>query len=263
MKKIISAANPAYKQLRELVESSRERKRLQLTVLDGIHLVQAYQAGGRRAEQLVVSDSGLKNSEIIQMVNKFSSTETLQLGDGLFKALSQLATPTGLPAVVKTPRAQPVPAEMEACVLLEDLQDPGNLGSILRSAAAAGVRHVLLSRNSVHAWSPRVVRAGMGAHFMLDIHEQADLPAVAAAFRGTVLAATRGAARPVYDADLTGNVAFAFGNEGAGLSRPLKAAARMEVSIPMPGGTESLNVAAAAAVCLFERVRQLSKRRRD
>ena len=147
---------------------------------------------------------------------------------------------------------------MDACIMLEDLQDPGNLGSILRSAAAAGVRHVLLSRNAVHAWSPRVLRAGMGAHFLLHIHEQVDLNAAARAFKGTVIATTGNAPRSLYDVDLRGKVALMFGNEGGGLTPALKAAATMEVSIPMPGKTESLNVAAAAAVCLFERVRQLS-----
>jgi TrmH family RNA methyltransferase len=146
---------------------------------------------------------------------------------------------------------------MDSCVLLEDLQDPGNLGAILRAAAAAGVRHVLLSKNSVHAWSPRVLRAGMGAHFMLQIHEQVDLLAAAALFDGQVLATSRRALQSVFDADLRGKVAFAFGNEGAGLSQPLKSAAHAEISIPMPGRTESLNVASAVAVCLFERVRQL------
>jgi TrmH family RNA methyltransferase len=147
---------------------------------------------------------------------------------------------------------------MPACVLLEGIQDPGNVGSILRTAAAAGVRHVLLSESSVHAWSPRVLRAGMGAHFMLEIHEQADLIAVATAFRGRVVAASRGAPRFLYECDLTGKVALLFGNEGGGLSRSLRAVAHDEVSIPMPGGSESLNVAAAVAVVLFERVRQLT-----
>lgn len=260
MKRVSSSSNPGYRQLRQLVESSRERRRLGLTVLDGIHLAQAYGASGRHPERLVVSETGIENNEIKQIVKKYSSSEILLLSDGLFKALSQLVTPSGILAVIGTPRPQPIPRDLESCVLLEDLQDPGNLGSILRTAAAAGLRHVLLSRNSVHAWSPRVVRAGMGAHFMLEIHEQADLLAVAASFCGQVMAASRGAGRSLYDADLTGRVAFAFGNEGAGLSAGLKAAAHTQVSVPMPGGTESLNVAAAAAVCLFERVRQLAAR---
>ena len=258
MKRIESAANPHFKSLRQLVESSRERRVSGLSVLDGVHLVQAYEGGIGAPEQLWVSENGLRNSEIKQLVKNTSSPQILLLADRLFDQLSQVATPTGIIAVVKTPRSRPAPADMPACVLLEGIQDPGNVGSILRTAAAAGVRHVLLSKASVHAWSPRVLRAGMGAHFMLEIHEQEDLVAVAARFQGKVVAASRGAARPLYGCDLTGKVAMMFGNEGAGLSRSLRAAANEEVSIPMPGPVESLNVAAAVAVCLFERVRQLS-----
>lgn len=261
MTRITSAANPRFKALRDLVDSSRSRRKAGLSVLDGIHLVQAYQAALGAPEQVVVSESGLKNNEINQIINKHSSSEILEMSDALFKQLSQLAAPTGVLALVKTPRPRPVPADMDACVMLEDLQDPGNLGSILRTTAAAGVRHVLLSANSVHAWSPRVLRAGMGAHFMLEIHERVDLRAAAAMFDGRVIAASRGAGGSLFEADLTGPVALVFGNEGGGLSRELRAAAHAEVSIPMPGGTESLNVAAAVAVCLFERVRQLSAAR--
>jgi TrmH family RNA methyltransferase len=258
VKKISSSANADFKELRELVDSSRERKKAGLTVLEGIHLVQAYRTNAGTPERIVVSEAGLLNNEIKQILKEYSSSQILQIGDGLFKQLSQLATPTGLLAVVKTPSQQSVPAALDSCILLEDIQDPGNLGSILRAAAAAGIGHVLLSKNSVQAWSPRVVRAGMGAHFMLQIYEQADLLATAASFKGKVLAASRKAPQSLFDADLRGKIAFAFGNEGAGLSRPLRAAAQAEVSIPMPGKTESLNVAAAVAVCLFERVRQLA-----
>ena len=258
MKKIESAANARFKLLRQLVDSSRERKKSGLTVLDGIHLVQAYQSGIGAPEEIWISAAGSNNSEIKQILNDIPSSQILLLGDSLFDQLSQLATPTGILAVVKTPRPRPAPADMPACVLLEDIQDPGNLGSILRTAAAAGVRHVLLSKSSVHAWSPRALRAGMGAHFMVEIHEQAELLAIATAFKGKVVATSRGAARSLYGCDLAGKVAFLFGNEGSGLSRALKAAAHDEVSIPMPGKVESLNVAAAVAVCLFERVRQLA-----
>jgi TrmH family RNA methyltransferase len=140
--------------------------------------------------------------------------------------------------------------------MLEDIQDPGNIGSILRSAAAAAVSEIYLSSGCVHAWSPRVLRAGMGAHFALQIHEGVDLAGLIERYRGTVVAAVGNAARSLYSVDLRREVALLFGNEGAGLSARLREAAHLRVSIPMPGRVESLNVAAAAAVCLFERVRQ-------
>jgi TrmH family RNA methyltransferase len=144
--------------------------------------------------------------------------------------------------------------------MLEDIQDPGNLGSILRSAAAAGIRQIFLSSHCVHAWSPRVLRAGMGAHFMTEIHEQCDLVALARAFKGKVIATSHRATATVFAQDLTGRIALVFGNEGSGISPALAAVAHALVAIPMPGSVESLNIAAAAAICLFERVRQRAVR---
>ena len=258
MKKITSADNPRFKALHKLLQSSRERRQQGLSLLDGIHLIAAYRDHVGMPEQVVVSQSGLDNPEIKALLDTLAPCAPLLLNDTLFKQLSSVATPTGVIAVIRTPRPHAVSAVIDACVLLEDIQDPGNLGSILRTAAAAGIKHVFLSKGSVHAWSPRVLRAGMGAHFILRIHEQCDLLALARAFGGKVIATSHRAPHSVFDADLTGKVALMFGNEGAGLSDALIKAASVVVAIPMPGKTESLNAAAAAAVCLFERVRQLN-----
>jgi len=257
-KPVTSADNPRYKTLRRLMQSAQARKRAGLSVLDGAHLVAAYRHHAGVPEQLVVNRSGLENSEVRALVESMPGTEALVLGDALFADLSTVVTPTGIMAIVRTPRQQAVPRDMDTCVMLEDLQDPGNLGSILRSCAAAGVRHVLLSGASAQAWSPRVLRAAMGAHFALTIYEGVDLEAAARAYPGKRVATRQRARRSVFDADLKGKVAFLFGNEGAGLSRALQDAADLVVAIPMPGQAESLNVAAAAAICLFERVRQSS-----
>lgn len=254
---ITSAANPRYKSLRKLVQSSQERRHTGLSVLDGVHLAAAYRECVGTPRSLAVSRTGLANPEVRKLLEKMEGVEVLVLGDSLFEALSSVATPTGIVAVIETPRPRAALQRMDACAMLEDLQDPGNLGSILRSCAAAGVGHVLLSKGSVHAWSPRVLRAGMGAHFALSIHEQVDLVAAAREFEGTRVATRALSPRAVFDVDLRGRVAFLFGNEGSGLSATLLEAADAVVSIPMAGGAESINVAAAAAVCLFERVRQL------
>ncbi len=254
-KAVTSSDNPRYKELRRLVQSAQARKKSGLSVLDGVHLVEAYRKHHGAPQQLVVSPSGMENPEIRELAEG-AGAGCLLLADPLFRHLSPVETPTGIVAVVRTPQAQPPPQGMDACVMLEDIQDPGNLGSMLRSCAAAGIRHALLSTGSAHAWSPRVLRAGMGAHFALAVYEQADLPAAARAFRGTRVATRQGAPESVFDTDLRGNVAFFFGNEGAGLSRDLLGVADVVVSVPMPGPVESLNVAAVAAVCLFERVRQ-------
>jgi TrmH family RNA methyltransferase len=257
MKQISSGANPRYKALRKLVQSSQERRRTGFSVLDGAHLVAAYREHAGLPRSIAVSRSGLANPEVRALLEAMPGVETFALGDALFAGLSTVATPTGIVAVVETPRSAAVTQTLDACVMLEDLQDPGNLGSILRSCAASGITDVLLSKGSVHAWSPRVLRAGMGAHFMLKIHEDADLVAAARAFPGRLLATRPRALQTVFDTDLKGKIGFMFGNEGAGLSAALLAGAHSVMAIPMPGKGESLNVAAAAAVCLFERVRQL------
>ncbi len=258
MKKITSADNPRFKALHKLLQSSRERRQQGLSLLDGVHLVAAYRDHVGMPELVVVNQSGLNDPEIEALLETLVPRAPLLLNDALFKQLSSVATPTGVIAVIKTPRPPVVAENIDACVMLEDLQDPGNLGSILRTAAAAGIKHVFLSKGSVHAWSPRVLRAGMGAHFILRIHEQCDLLELARAFEGRVIATSQRAEKSMFDADLTGKVALLFGNEGGGLSDALANAACEVIAIPMPGKTDSLNVAAAAAVCLFERVRQLN-----
>jgi TrmH family RNA methyltransferase len=260
VKHITSTENPQYRALLKLAQSSRERRKAGMSLLDGVHLVAAYHQWRGKPLQVAISETAMANAEIQVLLAGLGPMQPLLLSDALFATLSTVSTPTGIVASVETPRLAALPSQLETCVLLEDIQDPGNLGSILRSAAAAGVRHVCLSQHSVHSWSPRVLRAGMGAHFMLDIFEQCDLAAIARAFPGRVLVASQSAGKSLYDADLTGTVALIFGNEGAGVTAELQALAHETVAIPMPGGVESLNLAAAAAVCMFERVRQIDAR---
>lgn len=226
-------------------------------MLEGEHVVTTYMERHGAPETLIVTAGALASPSVRALAER-QSGRTLIVPESLFVATASLPADVGVLAVVVTPRS-PALGFADFCLLVHDVQDPGNLGSILRSAAAAGVAQVLLSKHCAFAWSPKVLRAGQGAHFLLDIHEDVDLPRWAAQFRadgGDVAAAVVAGATPLYDAKLRGRLAFAFGNEGAGISAGLAAQASIRVTIPMPGGTESLNAAAAAAVCLFECVRQ-------
>ena len=132
--------------------------------------------------------------------------------------------------------------------------------NMVLGAAAAGVREVLLTAGCAGAWSPRALRAGMGAHFVLHIHERVDAVHALGAFRGAILATALGeGARSLYELNLDAPVAWLFGAEGQGVSPALLACASQRVIIPMAGDIESLNVAAAVAVCLFEQVRQCER----
>ena len=256
MKHISSRDNLFFKELLKLAGSSRQRKKTGQTLLDGIHLVQAYIASGNQPLHLLVTAAALQDREVMALLQELHGVPLTQLDEKLFAELSELKTPGGLIALIGLPNPSVFPAHSQFGMLLEDIQDPGNLGSILRSAAAAGCDAVFLSKGCADAWSPKVLRAGMGGHFILSIHESMDLPAVAAAFQGKLLATLPDAEINLYDCDLRGKLAFAVGNEGAGLSHGLLEAASQHITIPMPGKVESLNVAAAAAVCLFEAARQ-------
>jgi TrmH family RNA methyltransferase len=257
MQRITSRQNPRLKEAARLLASARDRRKAGKCVLEGEHLVTVYAARGGVPETLVVSEEFLTRPAARALAERFAD-RTLVVPPTLFAELATLPVGVGMVAVVVAPRA-PVAAPADFCLLLEDIQDPGNVGAILRSAAAAGVRQVLLSRHCAFAWSPKVLRAGQGAHFHVELHEDVDLPAWATAFRaagGAVAATVATGGTSVFSAPLAGRLALAIGNEGAGLSPALLATATHRVTIPMPGGFESLNAAAAAAVCLFEAVRQ-------
>ena len=257
-KLIRSRENPRFKQLRQLATSTRERRKAGLALLDGAHLIAAYGANGGVPEQLILSESGAQNAEAARLATRVAANSLLMFPDALFNEIAQVATPTGILALIRTPAPRVLPRTIERCVMLENIQDAGNLGSILRSAAAAGVSTILLSQGCAFAWSAKVLRAGMGAHFGLHIYDNVDLIAAAKRLAGPLLCASSHAAKSIYQADLRGPLAWAFGNEGAGLSAALTGVATERLRIPMPGGSESLNVAAAAAICLFEQVRQQS-----
>jgi TrmH family RNA methyltransferase len=258
-KLIRSRDNPRFKQLRGLATSTRERRKAGLALLDGAHLIAAYRASGGIPEQLILSESGAAKAEIARLAADLTAGSMLVLADRLFNDIAQVATPTGIVALIRTPGLRSLPHRIEHCVMLENIQDAGNLGSILRSAAAAGVRLILLSPGCAFPWSSKVLRAGMGAHFSLDIYDDVDLPEAARRLAGPLICASSHAEKSLYKADLRGPLAWAFGNEGAGLSATLTAVATEQLRIPMPGGSESLNVAAATAICLFEQVRQRGK----
>jgi len=256
IKRISSRDNALFKRLARLASSARVRREQGATLLDGPHLLAAYRAAGGIAEVVVASESAYARAEIRQLFGAAPASARALMSDRLFAEIAQVVEPVGLLAVIRTPALPAAPARIETCLLLDGIQDPGNMGSMLRTAAAAGVRHVFLSKGCVFAWSPKVLRAGQGAHFFLAIHEHAALAEVAGGYRGTVATTDVRTGASLFEVDLRGPVAWIFGSEGAGVSPELAAAAALRLRIPMPGATESLNVAAAAAVCLFEQVRQ-------
>jgi TrmH family RNA methyltransferase len=255
VKRVSSRDNPVWKMLVRLCHSSRDRRKLGKCVLEGAHTILAYLDRFGVPELIVINEEAMDGFDMRVIVERAGERQVIVADARLFNELAQIATPTGVLAVIAAPQpGSPLPGAFN--LLLEDVQDPGNVGTMLRTAAAAGVTHAFLSEGCAFAWSPKVLRAGQGAHFFLEIVERADLLSVIRGFSGKVVAAVPHADASVFDADLRGPLMFMVGNEGAGLSAALIACATARVAIPMPGGFESLNAASAAAVCLFEKLRQ-------
>jgi len=256
MKPITSKENEQYKDLKRLVSKASERKERGLCVLDGAHLIAAFLDSGAKPEAIYVSGAGLDRGEIARLVGRSAPAPSMLLSDSLYDAVSTVESPTGVMAVVRTPKPREVPADADLVIALEDIQDPGNVGTLLRSAAAAGASHVLLSATCAFAWSPKVLRAAMGAHFTLDIAEGADLVAWVGRYKGQSIALDGRGHTSLYDLKLRGKTAILVGNEGSGLSTHLLEAAKLRARIPISKRMESLNAAAAGTVALFEAARQ-------
>lgn len=258
MKLISSRENVLYKDLKNLATSSQARKKSQRTVLDGVHLCQAYFQQRGVPELCVVSDACASHDEVLGIVAlcEEAGGKCIELPDALYQALSQVDNGIGILFIIVTPMAKTERPLTQTALVLDNLQDPGNLGSILRSAAGAGIGQVYCSPGTVSAWAPKVLRAGMGAHFLLEIFEGVDLHALLGSAKIPVLATSSHTTTTIYQCNLNRPLAWLFGHEGQGVEPSLMELASETVTIPQNPAIESLNVAASAAICFFEQVRQ-------
>jgi len=202
-----------------------------------------------------VRSASFDAARFAQLAARCVQAKAIVLPDALFAALSPVVTPTGMlaEAVWLTP---PAIETTPLVIVLEDIQDPGNLGSMLRTAAAAGATLAVLSKGCHDAWSPKALRGGQGAQFVLPMQQGVDLAAWLNAFSGQSIALALGEPNDFYAQDYVSATALIVGNEGSGLSRSTALSARLRVQIPMPGRVESLNASAAVAVAMFEVMRQ-------
>lgn len=258
MKSLTSKDNPQYRELKQIASSSAARRKSGQSILDGVHLCQSYLEHIGIPTLCVVSETSRQNREVAAILDECEkgNGKCLLLTDSLFRPLSQVENGIDIVFLISTPVNDYLPELAETAVLLDRVQDPGNLGSILRSAAAAGIRQVFCSSKSAAAWSPRVLRAGMGAHFLLKIYEDVSLENLVETSKIPVIATTPYTDRTIYDFDLSLPVAWLLGHEGQGVSENLLTLASDQLVIPHLGAMESLNVAASAAICFFEQVRQ-------
>ncbi|QWE21123.1 RNA methyltransferase [Polynucleobacter sp. AP-Kolm-20A-A1] len=265
---ISSKENPLFKEVRLLQATGSKGQKARLAsgqaLLEGIHLVQTW-VGDPSLKTLLTSEVGLHNAEISEAVYSHieicPDTKVYQLDSALWDLLSDLVNAPHIAGLLELPKSTLTPPQSIATldgdvVILDRVQDAGNVGSILRTAAAAGFTKVIALSGCAHLWSTKVLRAGMGAHRLLDLYEGWTNQQVLSAVTAPLMAATADAEQDLFSLkkELLHPVAWVMGSEGQGVSDDLLVQAK-GVSIPIDPRVESLNVSTAAAVCLFETLR--------
>jgi TrmH family RNA methyltransferase len=259
---ITSAANPRVKAIREL-HNRRGRQEQQAYILEGIRLVEEALAAGVSPLAVYVNAARLEASPRgVALLARLQALRPLpeEMSLAALSAAADTETPQGVLAVLPLPPPQRVPSGSALVVVLDGMQDPGNLGAILRTALAAGVGAVITSPGCADVYAPKTVRAGMGAHFRLPVLPAVpwgEMPALLGG-RRIVLAVPHGGT-PYAQVDWCDSLVLIIGGEAMGVGAEARALATAEVSIPMASGVESLNAAVAAGVLLFEAYRPRAK----
>ena len=259
MKLLTSDSNPLFRRWLRLATTPRATRELGQSLAEGLHLAQTIGRSQWPVNAALVrrgtSDEAVERA-LAQLPPR---TEHYQLAAALYDRISPVEHGVGLTLVIPVEQAPPPVASREDVVYLDAIQDPANVGAVLRTAAAAGIAHVLCGPSTAAAWAPRVLRAAMGAHFRIRISEGVGAEALGDSLAGDWIGAVVQDAPSLWACELPRQaVGWAFGSEGGGLSQAVLARCMLRVRIPLSRDIESLNVAAAAAVCLFERRRRVA-----
>jgi len=259
MERITSAHNPTLKLVRKLLKSNRERDRTGRIVLDGAHLVGDYAARfGLSGADVLIDQAATQKPEISRLIHSLPpDARSFEVASSAFSGISPVGTPSGIVALCDRPTVALMKERVSFGLLLDGIQDPGNLGSILRTAAATGVDLVMLSGACADPWSPKCLRGGMGAQLVLPINPQVDPDAAIRQFTGKRIATSSRHGVSLTQVNLSGPLLAIFGGEGTGLPDSLMTGSDLTVQIPLRNGIESLNVGAAVAMFCYERLRQV------
>lgn len=252
---ITSRDNPLVLRLRRLAAETTAYRRQGQVWLEGEHLCTALRSRGLAAAHAVVTEEAWQQPALRELAGWAAQITTLPAA--LFKSISGLESPAGIAYLFDLPQAA-APLLGVDTVVLDRVQDAGNVGSILRSAAALGVAQVLAIKGTAALWSPKVLRAGMGAHFALQLIEGLEEAALVDLAVPLVATSSHGGDM-LHQAALPAPCAWVLGHEGQGIASSLLQRCALQVRIPQPGGEESLNVAAAAAICLYESATRRSR----
>lgn len=251
---ITSTSNPQIKQIMALLKKSKERKEKKAFVIEGRKMFEEIAAQPERVLRAYFSESYTKEQTV-------QTTVPYEIvADSVFEAMAETVTPQGVLAIVRMPEysLEEMIDNAGTLVLLENLRDPGNLGTILRTAEAAGVSGVILSKESVDIYNPKVIRSTMGAVYRVPFFYAEDFYGLLKELSDRevrLLAAHLKGTKYFNQADYSRKVGILIGNEANGLSGEAASLAEEKVLIPMAGEVESLNAAVAAALLMYEAFR--------
>ena len=261
MAMITSTSNPKIKLIRALQSHAQQRKAQGTFVAEGVRLLEDAISAEWPMDYILFDQSlSERGQALLDTLKAQSPTDVFEISPGLMAEISDTETPQGILAVMKS-RALPLPTDPSFVIMVDQVRDPGNLGTMLRTAEAAGADAVLLTPGTVDAFSPKVVRAGMGAHFHLPIIHLAwqeihayltDLP---------IFLAEANQGIPLWQADFRQPCTLLIGGEAFGASPMGEEAATDHITIPIFGRTESLNAAVAAGILMAEVIRQRYQRK--
>ena len=251
---ITSSQNPKLKLIRSLMGRAKERREENAFVVEGVRLVEDAVNVGWKFQFVLYSD-GLseRGSNLINRLQA-KNIEVDEVAGDLLQKLSDTEAPQGILAVLESTNL-PIPNNLDFVLIPDQIRDPGNLGTLLRSAAAAGVQAILLPPETTDAFAPKVLRAGMGAHFRLPIHS-ISWEEIKKQTNGIDIYIADMDGISCWETDLRKPLALVIGGEAEGASNEARRLANGKISIPMAGSVESLNAGIAGSVLMFEVVRQ-------
>lgn len=259
MQLITSKDNEIIKHIKKLSDK-RYREQNNCYIVEGIKLVEEAIQENATIERIVICEESTKTAEISKnLMYEIAKYDCIYVTEKVFKTISQVVNPQGILAVIKNEKEKiQIKYDEDIIVVLDNIQDPGNLGTILRTIDSIGIKQLIVSKGTVDAYNSKVVRSSMGAIFRVEIVETENLKETIETIRQNgykLLVTSLDAKKSIYDIDYNKKI-IVIGNEANGVSKEIQEIADQKIKIPMIGKTESLNASAATAVILYEYVRQ-------
>lgn len=256
---ITSKDNPIIKSVTALLSQSRQRKKSAQTVIEGTHLLESYLNAEMIPDTVIVSEFGLANREINRLLYRLADikvgVKVVTISETLYKEIRTLGESLPIMAIIDMPVLSLDYPITHDCLIVNGVQDNGNLGTLLRTASAVGINTVICTTGTAQAYAPKTLRASMGANFSLQIYENVSVEQVLDRIEVPLFATSSHTDNLIYRADLTQPMALIMGHEGQGVDEALLKQATA-IALPQPNGQESLNVAIAGSLCLYEMLRQ-------